>query len=500
MKRTISIAFAAFALLSFTSCQKENLVSGNQEPSQRIVTAVFENDDTKTTLGTNDIPLWAEGDKICILASNDSVVIELQESNITENGRKVTFTLTKGLSGTLYAVYPASATTMTSCTDGNITFTIPELQDGTFGSANICVAKGDDKENLVFRNATAVLEITTADDVVGVDITAANNIAGSVTASFNGDEISLTPVLTGKSVSVVCKSAPSDNVFYLAAAPVSTGSTTATCYTIDKRGSAVKESKELKRNVIYSMNLSSMTINTDCDLTGTKGTLNGHECVIIKAKYDGTNDSYLKWATRNIGATADTGTDSYGTYFAWGETTGHSLKSNIAISYPSVSNAFDDGHVFTKTPTLNPEDPAVLPLSYDAAFRNWGTGWRMPTGYISSTVPGEFMALKDATYWKWDDTDKGYYVYAPQEGDKGKKNGETSNTYYKSAALLFFPAAGNGNGNALDSADSNGTYWSSSLRYDYTPHAYNLYFDKGTVNPQGFRSRWNGLPVRPVSD
>lgn len=171
---------------------------------------------------------------------------------------------------------------MTSCTDDNINFTIPTVQDGSFASANICVAKstainGTNKDNLVFSNATAVLEIKTAANVVGVDIKAANNIAGAVTASFSGNEISLTPALTENAVFALCKSAPSDNVFYLAVAPGTTGSTTATCYTIDKKGSRNKNDKTLQRNVIYSMDLSSMRINTDCNLSGTKGMLNGHE-------------------------------------------------------------------------------------------------------------------------------------------------------------------------------------------------------------------------------
>ena len=199
-------------------------------------------------------------------------------------------TISTHLDKTLYAVYPASATTMTSCTDGNINFTIRTDQDGTFGSANICVAKSTEedetnKDNLIFRNATAVLKITTPADVVKVDVAAANPIAGTVTATFNGNEVNLDAKSQDKdtTVSALCYPAPSDNIFYFAVAPVTTGKVKVTCYTSDNHGSAEKDSKDLRRNVIYSMDLSSIELDKDggCVAAGTMITMgNGAQKVV----------------------------------------------------------------------------------------------------------------------------------------------------------------------------------------------------------------------------
>ena len=531
MKKTIIIFAVAIAtLFAFSSCQKEDIESNvTAENGVRVITAEFENTATKTALNEDGkTPEWEVGDVIRVLdGSNYKDVEIISGSGEPESGKAyidgsgLKIGIPQTMTGTLYAVYPASATAMTSCS-GSIAFTIPTVQDGIFASANICVAKEVDENKIVFRNATAVLKITTAADVVGVDVTAANKIAGPVTASFDGTSLSLTTSSLDKaSVSAVCKSAPSDNVFYLATAPGGTGNTTVTCYKIDKQGSIDKGNKDLQRNVIYSMNLASMTINTGSDLTGKKGELNGHEYVIIKAKYDGTNDSYLKWATRNVGATADKGTDSYGTYFAWGDTKGQDAKTKTGTS--PIANAFTDEFSWSNCPfavTTDPkfekyvqesqkstygkngtfyDDKTTLEYEDDAARANWGGTWRMPIGY-DETGAGEFKALKDATYWAWDGTDKGYYVFPPDGSHAaGTRVNSIPEGLNKGNALLFFPAAGYGNGTSLNCAGSDGTYWSSSL-YSSPNNAYYLYFYSSNVYPQNCSSRYYGRSVRPVSD
>ena len=279
MKKTIIFASVALAtLFAFSSCQKETLQDNESTNGVRIITAEFENNATKTTLNDDGItPEWAVDDVIRILNATTYQDVTLTDGNITDN--KITFTTS--LEGTLYAVYPASATTMESCPDGNITFTIPASQDGTFASANICVAKSKEgeepnKDNLIFRNATAVLKITTPADVVKVAVAAANPIAGTVTATFEGNDVKIdTDFLDEKTVSAIYYPAPSDNIFYLAVAPVTTGDAAVTCYTIDNSGSAEKDSKDLRRNVIYSMDLSSIELDKEegCVAAGTKITM-----------------------------------------------------------------------------------------------------------------------------------------------------------------------------------------------------------------------------------
>ena len=125
-----------------------------------------------------------------------------------------------------------------------------------------------------------------------------------------------------------------------------------------------------------------------------------------------------------------------------------------------------------------------------------GDKWRMPT-------PAEFNKMREATYWAWNATDCGYYVFMPDLGTSGAANGRgtfNTSTDDKSKALLFFPAAGCGQSTNFSNVSNNGYFWSSSL---YTSNAYacRMYFlANGNVYPQSNIERFYGLSVRPVSD
>ena len=363
MKKTIIFASVALAtLFAFSSCQKENLQDNGTTNGVRIITAEFENNATKTDLNSDGVtPEWAVGDVLRILNATtyQDVTLISGEDTPTNPGDgiikkgAIVFAIPGTMTGTLYAVYPASATTMESC-GGNITFTIPAIQDGTFASANICVAKSteedeNNKNNLIFSNATAVLKITTAADVVGVDVTAANKIAGNVTASFDGSAVSLTTTALDKNyVSAVGSSAPTGNVFYLATAPVTTGAAKVNCYTTEKKGTVEKESKDLSKNIIYNMDLTSV-VPAISNLTGQHGLLNGHEGIVVDL---GTTLGMVIVATMNVGAKSVNGSDCLGT-----------------------------------------------PMTYDEACAAW-SGWRLPT-------VNEIKTLCDVEYPTWGDTMEG---------------------------------------------------------------------------------------------
>ena len=110
----------------------------------------------------------------------------------------------------------------------------------------------------------------------------------------------------------------------------------------------------------------------------------------------------------------------------------------------------------------------------------------------------EFKALKAATYWAWDATDMGYYVFAPDASNTAGKIVEETNGLTKADALLFFPAAGYGNGGNLSYVGSSGRYWSGSQPSDDTGKAHQMSFDNSDVGPQLDNSRSNGRSVRPV--
>lgn len=533
MKKTIILASVAIAtFFAFSSCQKENLQDNGSTNGVRIITAEFENNATKTELNDGVTPEWIVGDKIRILNATTHQDVDLvsgetppaEGKGIIEDG-KIVIAIPVAMTGDLYAVYPASATSMESC-NGEITFAIPAVQDGTFGSANICVAKSmvnDDtnKDNLVFRNATAVLEFSqTATDtkVLSIRVEAANAIVGPMSVSFNDDGTLDTPTtssLSGKIIRV--KSAAAKDRYYIAAAPVTTGKIEFEYQQAVKVATVTTEAgKTLAINKIYtcpSMDGQNYQIK--------KGTINEHDYVQIGS---------LKWATRNIGATADTGESSYGEYFMWGAVVkAYTVLSGSTFTFddkPSsytnstwdktkgfawencdfTDGVFDNSNmaVFTKYTSVNgyakngtADGKTVLEAADDAAIQIWGSTWRIPTGGEGTS---EFQALKNATYWLWDTTDKGYYVYVPQTGDAGKKNGESSNTYNKSDALLFFPAAGCGKDNSRSSAGSQGHYWSSTPGTTNPSYSFGLYFQSDGINWVNSGPRCYGRTVRPVSD
>ncbi|MCQ2149511.1 MAG: DUF1566 domain-containing protein, partial [Bacteroidales bacterium] len=169
----------------------------------------------------------------------------------------------------------------------------------------------------------------------------------------------------------------------------------------------------------------------------------------------------------------------------------NSFEFKTDKSFVIESAPYRNGSAWTKY--TGSDNKPKLESSDDAATIMLTDSWRMPK-------KEEFEAMKAATYWKWDATDKGYYVYTPNPStDAGKvNNGE--GTYNKTEALLFFPAAGNGDGSSLYDAGTYGTYWSSTLYAGYVVYAYNLDFDSDNVSPSYYDSRYIGRSVRPVSD
>ena len=510
---TITLALATATLFAFSSCQKENLTSASND-GVRIITAEFENTVTKTTLNEDGkTPEWAVGDVLRVLSSSSYQDVTLAAGDITDN--KITFTTT--LTGTLYAVYPASATTMESCGDGNITFTIPAIQDGTFASANICVAKSSttdetNKDNLMFCNATAVLafsQTAVTNKVLGVRVEAANAIVGPMTVGFKADGTLDTPTTSSLSGQLIrVKSSEAKDKYYIAAAPVATGKIEFEYQQAIKVATVTTEAgKTLAVNIIYAC--PSMDGET---YEVKKGTINGHDYVQIGS---------VKWATMNIGATTIKG---YGDYFAWGaaekaysdySSYTFTFLSSRPSSYGTGDWDMNSGFCYTNTPYYDEtgvyskytgsDSKYVLEPMDDAAHCIWESTWRMPTGGAG----GEFDALCKATYWKWDDTDKGYYVYVPNpSADAGKYNGNGTGTeYVKSDALLFFPAAYQGwecyNYLLWYSDDPEGFYWASTLGANIlnpSEHANFLHFTKGDVVSYNGVDRYFGFSIRPVSD
>ncbi|MCF0189995.1 MAG: hypothetical protein HUJ96_01905, partial [Marinilabiliaceae bacterium] len=173
-------------------------------------------------------------------------------------------------------------------------------------------------------------------------------------------------------------------------------------------------------------------------------------------------DSGTLWAKYNVGASK---IEEYGSYFAWGETTGKATYTKDNSTW----------HGKTKT-ELKAQDvidgDGNLTAKYDAATKNWGDYWRMPT----LDEINELLTLKSE--YKVINNVKGRLFYG--------KNGNT----------LFIPFAGNRSGSNLNSEGSYGDLWSSTPR-DAESYACELVVSSGEAFMTG-NNRYYGRSVRAV--
>lgn len=229
-----------------------------------------------------------------------------------------------------------------------------------------------------------------------------------------------------------------------------------------------------------------------CTITATANDGSGvkAECVIVVEKPHEYVDLGLPsgtlWATTNVGASEP---EDYGYYFAWGEV---EPKSTCNWStYKWMKEGYSDWEGCNKytiadgqtsgcwynNGTFVGDNKIELDLEDDAAYMNWGEGWRMP----SRAQQDELRDTNNCT-WTWTNINgkNGYLV-------KSKRN-ESS---------LFLPAAGYRNGGSLGDAGSWGIYWSRSLSPSSSDYASGLGFYSGYIDWY-IDGRYFGFSVRPV--
>lgn len=147
--------------------------------------------------------------------------------------------------------------------------------------------------------------------------------------------------------------------------------------------------------------------------------------------------SGTKWAIYNVGASAQS---EYGDYFKWGAW--GSALSAVSDS-TTVAHDYNVGR--------------ILPASNDAATRNWGSNWRMPTNT-------EMKELINGCDWEWTKDFEGTGVAG--EIGTSKANGKQ----------IFFPAAGRTYLNAIQSKGDFGYYWTSEFDWSSAYDSYAFYF------------------------
>ena len=200
--------------------------------------------------------------------------------------------------------------------------------------------------------------------------------------------------------------------------------------------------------------------NTKADGTGTSynsgASLVVTENVTLYAQWKDMTNGYeyvdlglsVMWATTNIGAARP---ESYGNYYAWGET---ETKSEYRKDNYNIWAGSD------------------LTPSYDAAYVNWGGNWRIPT-------KAEFEELRDRCSWK----------YMKISGTPG------FNVTGPNGSSIFLPYAGNKEYDQSNKVGEAGYYMSKSSDHHY--YAYGLYIDAGTVEVDSYTLSF-GRSVRAV--
>ena len=183
----------------------------------------------------------------------------------------------------------------------------------------------------------------------------------------------------------------------------------------------------------------------------------------------------VKWATCNIGANSP---EEYGDYFAWGE-----IAPKEEYSWSTYKWCNGSETTLTKYCTDGRygivDNKTQLELSDDAAYANWGNGWRMPT-------KAELTELHEQCTWTWTKENgvTGYKVTS-------KKSGYTNKS-------IFFPLAGYREDWSLTLAGGIGYYWASSLSTDSPVGASLLFCYEPGVGVEDGTMRYYGLSVRPV--
>ena len=186
----------------------------------------------------------------------------------------------------------------------------------------------------------------------------------------------------------------------------------------------------------------------------------------------------VKWASINVGATVP---ESYGSYYAWGETGTKTSYGWTNYKYRTGGNTPDDLKLSkynynSKFGTVDGSD--YLDLTDDVAHVLLGGNWRIPTDY-------EFMELVNSCAWTWTSLNgvSGYRINGTKDGYRDRS--------------VFLPASGSMLNSENKWIGNEGCYWSKSLSDDYPYFASYLMFDEGSKSVSR-TYRMYGMSVRPV--
>ena len=473
-------------------------------------------------------------------------------------------TITTLLPGELTAIFPASAAVVSGkeiSLPATIDDTAPAEQDGTLASAMLATATiGED----VITGAVSFENQRTATSIFRIDIPAgAKKLTVRSLKAVKLETRYSTNILEPISRSEDAKAINSADGTEITVTPAS-GPLTGPCFIRLKPG--VKFS-----DLAFDVEMTeSKTVTADAPVANVSGSMKGIPERYIKGFNSKTNvrdnnfdtnntteagkvytiglDNWhyyvkignYKWATMNIGATALTGIDSYGYYFAWAEVRGHKLDPDKSYSttgsttfyaFQKDFNSFETNGYNADKRYFYPEGGTSTRWSSGNEFDNYGYNTPYNNGgsdkwwkYCSSDSRTALELMDDAAYYNWGgpwevpggmDTDSPYkqlvssatYVTKPSGAAEFENSlGWTLTRVADPRITLFFPAAGYGyNGNTFGSAGTNLYNWckdhgtSHNYSYSLSVSESNCTISYTNQIKESDKYRANGCTIRPVS-
>lgn len=186
-------------------------------PGYVLEKLIAKSDDTKTTID-NGVTLWAEGDQIKVICSDNSV------SNFTLKGGAGTTTgdfqgLVPEGKTAVYAVYPAAR--YSAVNGSTVKVSVPGSQTGVFGAGNLAVAKVGGDHNMAFKNVNAFISFTIPSEITKVVISSVDgsSLGGILSVNCSGSVPAVGALENG--VSEITTTFPDANggTYYIAVAP-----------------------------------------------------------------------------------------------------------------------------------------------------------------------------------------------------------------------------------------------------------------------------------------
>lgn len=131
--------------------------------------------------------VWVKNDQLKMLYESGSATATLQG-----DGGSISGTFLAVLPGgvqQVYAVYPNAL--VSSLDEGSVSVTVPAVQDGSFATCNIAVAKADAEKNLAFYNINTLLKVIVGSGVTRISVESVDGspLVGTANVSFTGSGI-----------------------------------------------------------------------------------------------------------------------------------------------------------------------------------------------------------------------------------------------------------------------------------------------------------------------